>query len=97
METELNNTASEHSGASPCSASCPKCGSTDIARKHQIPGDRRRTYSILRDSEHNTAYVEEDWYEGKCKKECIANVCRCCGYRWEVDPLPNNILNRGFI
>jgi hypothetical protein len=48
-----------------------------------------RTHDIPRGNTRKTEYVEESWYDGRCDKECITNACQCCGYRWEIDPLPN--------
>ena len=73
----------------PCSATCGKCGGTDICRKFwragedthgQMPCDRWPT----------TEWVDRsDRYVKPARKECIVHRCRVCGYQWDSDVLPN--------
>lgn len=75
----------------PALVSCPKCGSKDIARQHREPGNQWKTYATIpKGNTHESEWISEDHWEGNCKKECIASVCRCCGFRWECDPLPDD-------
>lgn len=70
----------------PCSESCRKCRSDDIFRRYRRAGDTWHTVGISRPDKHETEWISEDWIEGKCKKECVSNVCRCCGFKWESEP-----------
>ena len=75
-----------------CSASCDKCGATDIYRRH-----RRAAERFNKDMGDYTtwenAHVRYDTYYAFAKCECIVHHCRTCGYEWATDiHKPNNAL-----
>lgn len=70
--------------APPCATPCPKCGASDIHRRHYSKGDQ--LYRGIGDEPRKQSkFVKVMFTESYAKRECIAHSCRCCGYDWETD------------
>jgi len=79
----------------PCSASCAKCGSDDIYRRYYDAGKDTNGPSPKRDLKSTEWVDRSDAWVQPAIKDCIVHVCRCCGYQWDSDPLPNNEVSDG--
>lgn len=68
----------------PCSASCDKCGGTDIYRRHHRKGDKWD--KMLGDYRRwETAHVSYDTNSCVARHECLTHHCRTCGYEWTTE------------
>ena len=78
----------------PCSASCEKCGATDIYRRHRRAAEQFS--KIMGDyTTWENAHVRYDTHYAFAKRECIVHHCRVCGYEWATDiHKPNGGLDR---
>lgn len=66
------------------SASCDKCGGTDIYRRHHWQGDKwDKMMGDYRRLE--TVHVSYDTYSCEARRECLTHHCRTCGYEWTTD------------
>lgn len=68
----------------PCKLSCPKCGSLDIHRQHEWPGEYDAGFEP---QERTTPFVKIRRFDSKILAECIVHHCRDCQYEWETAPL----------
>ena len=75
--------------AAPCSASCAKCGNDDIYRRFYEAGKDTNGPSPKRDLKSTEWVNRSDAWVQPALKDCIVHHCRCCGYQWDSDPLPN--------
>jgi hypothetical protein len=66
----------------PCRISCPKCGGSDICRKHRVAGETWDKYNLER--ERNNDFVRSKGLCYYAKLECITHHCRECEYEWET-------------
>jgi hypothetical protein len=84
MKTTKNAKRASRRAEPPCSASCDKCGGTDIYRRHHRKGDKWD--KILGDYRRwETAHVAYDTYSCEARRECLTHHCRTCGYEWTTD------------
>jgi hypothetical protein len=73
----------------PCSTNCCKCNSDDIHRKYWRAGED--THGRLPCNRWpTTEWVDRsDKFHKPALKDCITHHCRCCGYEWDSDVMPN--------
>jgi hypothetical protein len=73
----------------PCDLPCPKCGTSDIYRTFHSKGTIIEPSSYGRERERaSSEFVSrKNTYSHLVLKDCLTNVCRCCGYLWDVGPL----------
>ena len=83
------DTSFQVAGAATGSASCVKCGCDDIYRKYYDAGKDTNGPSPKRDRKSTEWVDRSDAWVQPAIKDCIVHVCRCCGYQWDSDPLPN--------
>jgi hypothetical protein len=84
MKTTKNAKRASRRAEPPCSASCEKCGGTDIYRRHRRKGDKwNKVMGDMRQWE--TAHVAYDTYSCEARRECLTHNCRTCGYEWTTD------------
>lgn len=74
----------------PCSASCAKCGCDDIYRRYYDVGKDTNGPTPKYDFKSTEWVNRSDAWVQPAIKDCIVHVCRCCGYQWDSDPLPNS-------
>ena len=68
--------------------SCPKCGSKSAERQHFMPGIFIHGMRLTqRPMPYKSRFAHGDNNTITIDKECIAHVCRDCGYAWETAPL----------
>jgi hypothetical protein len=47
----------------------------------------------------NSRWTSTEWVDRadkwiqKAKKECLVHMCRCCGFKWDTDPLTKSNQN----
>jgi hypothetical protein len=73
----------------PCSAGCAKCGSSDIHRKYYAEGEDTNGVRPNRKGKSSALVNRKDADLQPALHECIVHTCRCCGYSWDSDSLPN--------
>jgi hypothetical protein len=66
----------------PCKSSCPKCGSTDIFRKHLDGGEEARP-GLSSGAGRSSVFVDRSTSWWKAKIECLTHYCRTCQYYWD--------------
>ena len=76
----------------PCDLPCPKCGSPDICRTFRKQGAILESswHAPERDQESSEFISRKNKSAPLVLKDCLTNVCRGCGYRWDVGPLAAN-------
>lgn len=66
---------------------CQKCGGSDIYRKWRSAKEK---WHNTEKREYRNEFVMAEWLTVTAQKECITHHCRCCGWQWETDILPEN-------
>ena len=74
----------------PCSVPCSKCGSEDIYRRFYAEGEDTNGANPNRGGKSTDLVNRDDAWVQPAKKDCLTNVCRCCGYRWDSEPIKPN-------
>lgn len=84
MKTTKKPSRDSRRAAPPCSASCDKCGGTDIYRRHHRKGDKWD--KMMGDYRRwETAHVSYDTHSCVARHECLTHHCQTCGYYWTTD------------
>jgi hypothetical protein len=80
----------EHTSQLPCSVPCSKCGSEDIYRRFYAEGENTNGYGPSREGKSTDFVNRDDAWLQPAKRDCLTNACRCCGYRWDAEPIKPN-------
>lgn len=75
------------SGATPCSQSCPKCGSNDISRKTRLKGEIWHEYN---ERQRSNYLIFVGKIRSKARQDCVQAWCRECAYAWEVSAMDSD-------
>ena len=92
MSTTKKQSRASRRAPPPCSASCDKCGGTDIYRRHHRQSDKwvNGDYRVWK---WETAHIVCDTYNCEARRECLTHHCRTCGYEWTTDVYKPNSAN----
>ena len=72
----------------PCDEACPKCGSSDIHRRHRMLGDDDHAVCGPSGKRRSSVFINRsDPYYHPVVDECIAHHCRSCQYYWDTHPM----------
>jgi hypothetical protein len=72
----------------PCSIPCPKCGASDISRRHLMPNDNAQL-GLSGGPGRSSDFVDRSMnWKHPVLLECISHSCRVCGYYWDTAFLP---------
>ncbi len=73
----------------PCQMPCPKCGSTDIARKFHFKDERWDDRGVGEKTPIPNEFFDWDLgrFEKVAKQDLINHHCTCCQYKWQTDAL----------